>query len=762
MAQDTIDKIINIRFRYSELLDGLNRTDQAITQVKQEMSTFKADIKEFHKDLKSGAISQEEYNRKMADYGRTLQEDEQRLKALSDQRRQYSKELQNNIKIETKAVGSIDQLRANVSKLTAQYNALAASEREGSFGKRLAADIKSQQTAIVEAEKSLGNYRSQVGSYEEALRAVLPAEASQLVTLGKTIEKSGGVTKAFGLLTAAVGRMAKAVWAFISTPLGAILTASSVAVALVVKNWDKLTDSLGLTSPAKEAARAIEGLNKQLDYLGNKAEKNGTEALKRYTEALKNAKGDAEALAKAQGEYNAELQNTELNRASKALQETYKAEDIAFRAYQRAAKNASGLFGSKEVEKEALEAFNEAKKLREKAQADLAKADNDRTKTHAEELAKQVESEKKAAQSRIDVSNRAATEEYKAIMGNATKLNVVRSKQQQAVYNSVLKTEDDIVKGLKEIDEEWANDVLSKIEQKQTEYRSRILEARLNGGEDSAQKEQLRIAREVLDVAKEQLDDVYQLEAAYRELGYTDVEIQNMRLEARLKVQEAEKNIQNAQQRSAQEQIRQTQQALGVAAQAAGGFSAMFDALGGEGERYAEFSKALAVFEVALQQAQAIAGAVANAAKYSIPWLLPVQIASSIAAVVAAIAQATQVTDSAQTPKYASGGLVTGPGTGTSDSIPARLSNGEAVMTAQAVNDWGAMLSAMNVASGGNAISVSNLPQRNDGMRGIERMMERALMNMPAPIVSVVDINKGQKRVRVQNTLGKLGRKKYL
>ena len=111
--------------------------------------------------------------------------------------------------------------------------------------------------------------------------------------------------------------------------------------------------------------------------------------------------------------------------------------------------------------------------------------------------------------------------------------------------------------------------------------------------------------------------------------------------------------------------------------------------------------------------------------------------------------------------RYASGGLVTGPGTGTSDSIPAMLSNGEAVMTAQAVNDWGAMLSAMNVASGGNAIQVSNLPQRNDGMKGMERMMERALMNMPAPIVSVVDINKGQKRVKVQNSLGKLGRKKY-
>ena len=39
--------------------------------------------------------------------------------------------------------------------------------------------------------------------------------------------------------------------------------------------------------------------------------------------------------------------------------------------------------------------------------------------------------------------------------------------------------------------------------------------------------------------------------------------------------------------------------------------------------------------------------------------------------------------------------------------------------------------------------------------------IREAMLEMPAPIVSVVDINKGQKRVKVQNSLGKLGRKKY-
>lgn len=61
---------------------------------------------------------------------------------------------------------------------------------------------------------------------------------------------------------------------------------------------------------------------------------------------------------------------------------------------------------------------------------------------------------------------------------------------------------------------------------------------------------------------------------------------------------------------------------------------------------------------------------------------------------------------------FAGGGRVTGPGTGTSDSILARLSNGEFVMRARAVRKWGVgMLSRLNAglpafASGG-LVSIS-------------------------------------------------------
>lgn len=64
---------------------------------------------------------------------------------------------------------------------------------------------------------------------------------------------------------------------------------------------------------------------------------------------------------------------------------------------------------------------------------------------------------------------------------------------------------------------------------------------------------------------------------------------------------------------------------------------------------------------------------------------------------------------------YAQGGLVTGSGTGTSDSIPARISNGEYIMNAQATRNNLPLLDAMNSGkgvSGGNTIIVNlNNPQ---------------------------------------------------
>lgn len=267
------------------------------------------------------------------------------------------------------------------------------------------------------------------------------------------------------------------------------------------------------------------------------------------------------------------------------------------------------------------------------------------------------------------------------------------------------------------------------------------------------------IAQQQMDAAQNKLSEIQSMsEETYTALYGGVLEWRNAELDAQKAVAEAKQQVNDIQLQGIKLQEKETQMSIQSAQQMVGALEELAEAAGAD----AGVVAMLAIAESAAAMGAALHKAFSSSATV---WDGIAGAVAAISTITTIITQIKSLNSSAEEERskyrYASGGLVTGPGTGTSDSIPAMLSNGEAVMTAQAVNDWGAMLSAMNVASGGNAIQVSNLPQRNDGMKGMERMMERALMNMPAPIVSVVDINKGQKRVKVQNSLGKLGRKKY-
>jgi tape measure domain-containing protein len=86
---------------------------------------------------------------------------------------------------------------------------------------------------------------------------------------------------------------------------------------------------------------------------------------------------------------------------------------------------------------------------------------------------------------------------------------------------------------------------------------------------------------------------------------------------------------------------------------------------------------------------------------------------------------------------FASGGLIKGPGTGTSDSIIARVSNGESIITADATKKYWPMLKAMNEGQklpGFNqgAVSVGNTQSTNFGQIIIETLtksLELAISN---------------------------------
>lgn len=103
---------------------------------------------------------------------------------------------------------------------------------------------------------------------------------------------------------------------------------------------------------------------------------------------------------------------------------------------------------------------------------------------------------------------------------------------------------------------------------------------------------------------------------------------------------------------------------------------------------------------------------------------------------------------------FSTGGYVQGSGTGTSDSIPARLSNGESVMTAKATSMFSPILSAFNQLGGGVPI-VSNNGGSNIGMDMLAAAVARGYQMAPQPVVSVEEINRTQRRVQTIENIGR-------
>lgn len=106
----------------------------------------------------------------------------------------------------------------------------------------------------------------------------------------------------------------------------------------------------------------------------------------------------------------------------------------------------------------------------------------------------------------------------------------------------------------------------------------------------------------------------------------------------------------------------------------AGNLSDLLEQAAGDNENMAQLAKILAIAEVSIAQGVAIAKAVETATRSSATWIdMLAAIGTVVASVTTVMGKAMKSVKSA---KFAQGGKVEGPGSGTSDSIPAMLSNG--------------------------------------------------------------------------------------
>ena len=172
------------------------------------------------------------------------------------------------------------------------------------------------------------------------------------------------------------------------------------------------------------------------------------------------------------------------------------------------------------------------------------------------------------------------------------------------------------------------------------------------------------------------------------------------------------------------------------------GLCAVLDQLGESNTAFAKLSKVITLAQIAIDTGRALSQGIASASAVPFPGNL-VAIATTVATVLANVATAISTVKAA---KFATGGKVNGPGTGTSDSIPAMLSNGEFVMTAKATRLFEPLLVAMNGIGSGVPMQVQNSYEDTDTADMMADSFESAARKIK-PVVSVVEITEAQERL---------------
>ena len=846
--------VLNIEVNYS---DGI----KAIAEYKTQIDALKKTEQEYKKQLKEGTITQQEYNERMT---------ESKLKTaeLNDAARTMEKQLSNQLKIQKENEGSLKQMRAELSNMTAAYDAMSKAERESAEGLALKDKINETTTALKGAEEETQRYYRNVGNYTnsiiEAANANIPFvneinnsitalkglggylkdvgdeiknigvqfKTAQVETVGMTTAQKG-LTTALNLTSAAFKVLKIAI---ISTGIGALVIAlgsllsyftktqagielASKAMAGLGAVVNVIIDRLSKIGSAlvnlfkgnfKQAANDMKGAFKgvgdemerevklaiQLKEALNQIEKQEiTLSMRRASnkaqiEELKKISDDTtksigERTAAAQKAYELEKKDldlqvqlqerrlantlgyTKMNDEVRKLLDTIKSGDIT-------ADELIGKLGISESNIEDLKEFrdqfnalqelqessftrqteqqNTLNSLRQEAATKIAEQQKAEAESLAaakqkefeevrkaeDELLKLITDERERQRQQIEVSYERQIEDLKTRLQTEKDLTV---EAQSAINTQIVALEQQKQMELQTMKQE---NLEAEIERRQEEYETLLaqeqeqIQARFETLlEKNLENEQARLEIE-LQQKKAELDAIQQLEGE-------SIEKFNLR---KIKAQ----NAYNAQKKKLNDyELQMEQTKLEAMSQITGSLSGLLEALGGENEAFVGLSKMLALAEIAINTGKAIAAGTAQAMSVPFPANLAA-IATTIATVMANITTAINTVKSA---KFATGGLVTGPGTGTSDSIPAMLSNGESVMTARTTSMFAPILSSFNQMGGGVPISVAESSNQTLGEDMLARSIQKGMAGI-RPVVSVEEITQVSNRVKVVETVGTL------
>ena len=819
-------------------------TEAAIKQIMElntQIEREKNLQKEYNQWLKEGTVSWEEYNREMELSKQHVTEYSTKIRALR-------KEIQNNIKVESDLRGSLVQLRASLSNLTAEYDNLSKAERDSAKGKELQDKINAVTKELKGAEEATGRFNRNVGNYENAIKSVfgnnqlvagIQAVRNGIIGISKAFDllKSHPVIAVISVITALFLKLANSaknneeqyvklqqvlaplkmamdgITRVVESIVDVFLSAAQAVTGLVGAFFDFIGvgDSINQNSKdyielekqkldlankersdlvenaklsmeasdlrAKSAQRdkysaeeRIQFLNKAIDkekaMADNELEqaKQRLEIAKKEAERTKNSKEVNDELAQAeanlynvQKEYNTKTRElysqrseakTKLNQEEEQrlqlVQERSDKELAAMRALrdsenaliadsvekQRAAINSSYDDQIADLRKRMETEENLTDQARAAMSATIENLEKKRTaelaELNEESIREKLEQEAAYIEQRLQLATEGTIQEYSLKAEQLKKEKEIELSNTKLTAEQKQLIEDSYQKKLDEMTSEYERKKQEKaMEALELELSNRLAAAKI-AGEDELKVE--------LENAKKRLDSLQQLE------GESDAEFKARQLEAQQEYLDAKEEL-------AQREIEIEQAKFEAASQITGALSGLFEQLGESNKAFLILSKTLALAEIAIETGKAIAKLTsANA------WKGIAGIAESAAGIVQIISNMTTAIGIINSAKFANGGLVEGSGTGTSDSIPAMLSNGESVITARATSMFSPILSYINQAGGGAPIVVEKGSQAM-GEDMIARAVAKGIKGIQ-PVVSVTEINKVGSQVNVVENLG--------
>ena len=858
---DKVEKILDIKVNYNEAV-------KAIAEYQTKIDAARDAEKNLKKQLKDGEISRQQYNEEMAASKIAIAD-------YNDAIRIINKTVQNQIKQEKEQEGSLKALRAELSNLTAEYDALSEAERKGASGEELKNKINEVTDALKGGEEETQRYYRNVGNYEEAIKSAVSSNIPFIGTLIQTQDEMGSVKAGAVAAGAAVKNFSKTLLALLANPIVAILTAISVVIMAVAKGiksseentsrWNAVLaplkmalDAVGkvLQIVASGILSVVEAGGKMMGWITKQLEK--LPVLGKYVAEVNKENERYIAMAKEQAAIDRDTRNLQVQNAKNALQiATLKAkadDELNFSAKERM----EAIREANRLEEEASKKNYELAKRRyelmvqQNAMAENTKETNDAIAQaevemynalteyqdkRGELLGREVSLAneiKSAEKEKSDAAIAAKQKELEAVRAAEDAMLALvkdgRDKQSKEItlqYNrqiedlrTRLKTETDLtVKArqaindqIKALEQQKAAELqkLSEEElQKEIDNRTKLISLQLEAVKEGSEQEyQLRMQQllaqrdaeladkelteqmklAIVDKYDKQMDDLIlqreqeisdkQQEAVrlrmeneimqLQQSGASELEIlqeqasQKLELLNSIQQQEGESEQEflnrklqanqeyiDAKKAIADKEVEIEQVKFQAIETITSGLSSAFETLGENNKTFAILSKTLALAEIAINTGKALAAGIAQAQSVPFPANLAA-IATTVATILSNIAVATKTVKSA---KFATGGLVTGPGTGTSDSIPAQLSNGESVMTARATSMFAPLLSSFNQMGGGVPINVTQTSSQALGEDMLARAVAKGVQSM-RPVVSVEEITSVSNRVKVLENLG--------